>query len=1505
MAEAPWRPQGPAIPQGVSRQGSDRRVEPPLVVQNAMLTKDKKPFTYTPGGIDLSEISSPRLARRVERNAMAPGVAEVQRTSPPRGYTGPPLPPSALAAMQPALPVQVFPSGPPPPPPIPAGGPAPPPPPPPMDALPTKSFATNEGVFERPDMTKIIPENPMALLKKTPRVQRPVSDGIQYGGVQEYSQQPPIQMNQQGQPPKMGQMNQSPPILQMNQAVQPPPLVQMVQQRQMEPPQPEIKTSTAQLGTLYIPPVENQNQKRIATPPVIERTIQTPPTPQRTVPQSPGSPQSPIATLTKAPRPWQNQKPPSQEAPAWVQRSQTPPESPQRSSPVPIVTTPKTPITPNYPSQERPFPSRGNQSPGVQGNVIGRVIIPVQMDGSRPNTNTEAVYITQPVVLQHPGNRVEGDQQNVAREQQMRIQQEQQKRQQEQRMMQEQHVREQQLREQQMREQQMREQQMREQQVREQQLREQQLKEQQLRQQQLMQQRQLQQQQMQQQSNKKSENVRIIPIQIEGGNTGSNTNGNVQRQDSNKFGNSNPATPGTARVFNRQPSWSQSGPTQSNSFKVIQKLTNTDGDEDEDEDPSEHPPRNSQHFQQQPPIEQTRKMVLNDSDKELMNKVKQVVLIEKDEENPRYRGGHIPSRIFKILDASGIDQEIYLHRETDPRYRGAAIPSKAFRLLQSMTDGGNTVPKSSQSQNVGSSSNNVRMIPVQIEGGSSSNYVPPSEQTVEEPKKYTGGKIPSRSFKMLQAMTGDPCAAPHQDSQYFGYAPRFPPQCFPPYCPPYFVPPPYSPQFSMSPSPSLKSKSARTTPVHFSSNKTNKRSYYDDESEFYDKKSRSSSLPRRFPQKNSFWNDSDYEEDEERYFRERRRSPYGFWDPYYMYCYPQQVYPYHMYNYGYHDDFEDDFEEEEECRNEENQSGKNVESETESFSENSSFNVEQKNSVGYSDDEYEVSEEECEENEPKSETQTEEIPHELSVIFEESERSDFVVKDSSSETLAVDEIVEDDTKEEILKEKVVQKDFEKLDKDWWSEIKPLNDDEICLKKQEENEEVDFWKTILQEDKIKIPKPQNNHEVIIENHEKSGTIIEENDKEIFEDKFEEKSENVSMSAKDHKYKLNKSQCNETFNLKPKNEENSEENYVRSSKEQSENYEYQKDDVKCLINSEKNVDNTDFRIKEGSSIYHGNLSVSSRKKIFKESIEPPKIIKKEGISIEKEDSSSEIVKKTTVCSIIVDDEDVDKENEKEDANKEEIKIPSIKERIAALKIASEKAKEFKMVQDKVEKVNKIKNNLEEKQRKEKIKKEIEPEENSSDSEEEIDSGVTSDISRHISDTEEYSELNKMSKYQRAATHSRLFKLLQDECELEEIQENEKKDEKNQKNQENIQKRKESLTLDLKPDEEGFNSSGIDSLTPPINDKLVKELVRSLLKGKRGEAFREMPLEKLHNAAYRILQEEIFDSNDSKSSTAIQTPQDFYNDDDKFSYSTPYSTSNPNLIRYVRSKPETNTS
>ncbi|RZF42789.1 hypothetical protein LSTR_LSTR015780 [Laodelphax striatellus] len=58
-----------------------------------MMTKDKKPFTYTPGGLDLSEIRSPRMARRINRNAQAEDAADPPRpAAQPRPLSMPPQP---------------------------------------------------------------------------------------------------------------------------------------------------------------------------------------------------------------------------------------------------------------------------------------------------------------------------------------------------------------------------------------------------------------------------------------------------------------------------------------------------------------------------------------------------------------------------------------------------------------------------------------------------------------------------------------------------------------------------------------------------------------------------------------------------------------------------------------------------------------------------------------------------------------------------------------------------------------------------------------------------------------------------------------------------------------------------------------------------------------------------------------------------------------------------------------------------------------------------------------------------------------------------------------------------------------------------------------------------------------------------------------------------------------------------------------------------------------------
>ncbi|KAJ8945244.1 hypothetical protein NQ318_016664 [Aromia moschata] len=67
--------------------------------------------------------------------------------------------------------------------------------------------------------------------------------------------------------------------------------------------------------------------------------------------------------------------------------------------------------------------------------------------------------------------------------------------------------------------------------------------------------------------------------------------------------------PGTGKArhdqdHTRQPDGAQSwsnNPTQSNSFKIIQKMTNTDDDEDDENTPvTEHAPRYPQNFQQPP-----------------------------------------------------------------------------------------------------------------------------------------------------------------------------------------------------------------------------------------------------------------------------------------------------------------------------------------------------------------------------------------------------------------------------------------------------------------------------------------------------------------------------------------------------------------------------------------------------------------------------------------------------------------------------------------------------------------------------------------------------------------------------------------------------------------------------------------------------------------------------------------------------------------------------------------
>ncbi|XP_023712582.1 uncharacterized protein LOC111867196 isoform X4 [Cryptotermes secundus] len=192
--------------------------EPPAAIQNAMMTKDKKPFTYTPGGLDLSQIRSPRMQRRITRNANAEGVGDQPQPAGPKtsslAQTLPqgPLPPSALAAMQPQMPVPVFPT---------AGVQlhptlAPPPPPPPPGP------ATVEP-----------PPNPVIRPVQSPESLKPKAQPVS----------PPVQV--QNEPGSI----YVPPV-----------------------------TSRAQVGSLYIPPINNNTsqQEPVVTSPQRQQTAASP-----------------------------------------------------------------------------------------------------------------------------------------------------------------------------------------------------------------------------------------------------------------------------------------------------------------------------------------------------------------------------------------------------------------------------------------------------------------------------------------------------------------------------------------------------------------------------------------------------------------------------------------------------------------------------------------------------------------------------------------------------------------------------------------------------------------------------------------------------------------------------------------------------------------------------------------------------------------------------------------------------------------------------------------------------------------------------------------------------------------------------------------------------------------------------------------------------------------------------------------------------------------------------
>nr|XP_036668702.1 protein piccolo isoform X1 [Drosophila suzukii] len=153
--------------------------EAPACVQNAMMTKDKKPFTYTPGGIDLSQIRSERMAKRLARNAQSEGATgasqqnrPAQPQSPGGGAPGAGGAASSMGAAAMGMPFQVLPP--------------PPPPPQPQSQGPKPSAVGMESSYSPYTPTQQAP--PVA---KSPPVQQPTPPATPPQQQQQQSEQQP------------------------------------------------------------------------------------------------------------------------------------------------------------------------------------------------------------------------------------------------------------------------------------------------------------------------------------------------------------------------------------------------------------------------------------------------------------------------------------------------------------------------------------------------------------------------------------------------------------------------------------------------------------------------------------------------------------------------------------------------------------------------------------------------------------------------------------------------------------------------------------------------------------------------------------------------------------------------------------------------------------------------------------------------------------------------------------------------------------------------------------------------------------------------------------------------------------------------------------------------------------------------------------------------------------------------------------------------------------------
>lgn len=164
---------------------------------------------------------------------------------------------------------------------------------------------------------------------------------------------------------------------------------------------------------------------------------------------------------------------------------------------------------------------------------------------------------------------------------------------------------------------------------------------------------------------------------------------------------------------------------------------------------------------------------------------------------------------------------------------------------------------------------------------------------------------------------------------------------------------------------------------------------------------------------------------------------------------------------------------------------------------------------------------------------------------------------------------------------------------------------------------------------------------------------------------------------------------------------------------------------------------------------------------------------------------------------------------------------------------------------------------------------------------DSGMNSDTGRNCSETEAESEaaavqdlLKPSIKYERARTHSRLYRLL--------LAEEKKPSVLNGCHNSSKQSLMLPLNGNLSFVESVSSSSGVNSpMSPVVSEKLVNELVQNVLKWKNGPDLSKFSIEKLREIAIRSLQGE---GTDSSRGSSPYSPCLMANDPETVSSNTP---------------------